>query len=107
MNGLPNPIIVPMTVMSNTMGLALSVESNSQGIDLDIVSDSLNVPIGCEYDIVAGDAERYTGEYEFVPTNEAQIININHKLATANIVIDPIPSNYGLITWNGSTLTVS
>jgi hypothetical protein len=29
------------------------------------------------------------------------------KVVTRNIVINPIPSNYGLITWNGSTLTVS
>ena len=49
----------------------------------------------------------YTGEYEFTPTNEEQTIPIYGKTATRDIVINPIPSNYGKITWNGSTLTVS
>lgn len=49
----------------------------------------------------------YTGEYEFTPTDEEQTIPIYGKTATRDIVINPIPSNYGKITWNGSTLTVS
>lgn len=49
----------------------------------------------------------YTGEYEFTPTDEAQTIPIFGKTATRDIVINPIPSNYGKISWNGSTLTVS
>lgn len=51
--------------------------------------------------------ESYTGAYEFVPTAEAQTISIDHKLAEQDIIIDPIPSNYGLITYNGSIITVS
>ena len=51
--------------------------------------------------------EEYTGAYEFTPTQDTQIIEIANKKATADITINPIPSNYGLITWNGSTLTVS
>lgn len=50
---------------------------------------------------------RYTGAYEFTPTQEAQLIEINGLMAQDDITILPIPSNYGLITWNGSTLTVS
>lgn len=49
----------------------------------------------------------YTGEYEFTPTDEEQTIPIYGKTATRDIVINPIPSTYGKITWNGSTLTVS
>lgn len=49
----------------------------------------------------------YTGEYEFTPSSETQTIPIYNKIASADIVINPIPSNYGLISWNGSTLTVS
>ena len=51
--------------------------------------------------------EPYTGEYEFTPTQQTQTVEIAHKTALADIVINPIPSNYGLITWNGATLTVS
>lgn len=52
-------------------------------------------------------AEEYEGAYEFTPAQEAQVIQINGKTATHDIIIDPIPQNYGLITWNGATLTVS
>ena len=55
----------------------------------------------------AVDVETYDGPYEFTPTADTQTIEIDHKMATANIVINPIPSNWGLITWNGATLTVS
>ena len=55
----------------------------------------------------AADVERYDGSYEFTPTADTQTIEIEQKMATANIIINPIPSNWGLITWNGATLTVS
>lgn len=51
--------------------------------------------------------ETYAGPYEYTPTEDTQTVAISHKMATENIVINPIPYNYGLVTWNGSTLTVS
>ncbi|MCR5372701.1 MAG: hypothetical protein K6E41_04470 [Solobacterium sp.] len=51
--------------------------------------------------------EYYTGPYEFTPTQETQIIPIGQKMASGNITVNPIPNNYGLITWNGAVLTVS
>lgn len=51
--------------------------------------------------------EVYDGPYTITPSAETQIIPIIGKTARQNITVDPIPSNYGLITWNGSTLTVS
>ena len=49
----------------------------------------------------------YRGPYEITPTSEAQVMATGGHTMTADLIIDPIPSNYGLITWNGSTLTVS
>lgn len=49
----------------------------------------------------------FEGEYIYTPTDEVQTIEINGLRATDNITINPIPSNYGLITWDGATLTVS
>lgn len=49
----------------------------------------------------------YTGEYVFTAGDEAQEIPTEGYRMLHNIVINPVPSNYGLITWNGSTLTVS
>lgn len=49
----------------------------------------------------------FTGAYTYTPTQETQTIPINGLKAIQDITIEPIPSNYGLITWNGSTITVS
>lgn len=49
----------------------------------------------------------YTGTYEVTPTSEVQVLPTENRTLTRDIVINPIPSNYGLITWNGSVLTVS
>lgn len=51
--------------------------------------------------------QQYSGEYVFVPTAEEQTIETKGFALLDNITIAPIPNNYGLITWNGSTLTVS
>ena len=49
----------------------------------------------------------YTGPTEITPSTETQILDTTLKTVINNIVINPIPQNYGLITWNGSKLTVS
>ena len=49
----------------------------------------------------------YTGSYEITPSSQTQTIPMSGLKAANDITVNPIPSNYGLITWNGSTLTVS
>ena len=49
----------------------------------------------------------YPGPYEVTPAPETQTLATDSLYMRGNITINPIPSNYGLITWNGSTLTVS
>lgn len=49
----------------------------------------------------------YQGPYEVTPTGTAQVLSTEGLLAAADIVVNPIPSNYGLVTWNGAVLTVS
>ena len=49
----------------------------------------------------------YTGSYTVTPTQSTQTLNTKDKTMTGNVTVNPIPSNYGLVTWNGSVLTVS
>ena len=56
---------------------------------------------------IAGSAEPYEGTYEVTPTTSTQVLATAGKKLAEDITINPIPSNYGLITWNGSSLTVS
>lgn len=57
--------------------------------------------------VVNATADEYAGPYEATPTASAQTFPTTGKLMTADFVVNPIPSNWGLITWNGSTITVS
>lgn len=54
-----------------------------------------------------GDGDPYTGPYTVTPTERAQTLRTNGKIMTNDVTIQPIPSNYGKISWNGVTLTVS
>lgn len=49
----------------------------------------------------------YEGDYEFTPTRETQIVMTKHKTLDENIRINPIPQNYGLVTYNGSIITIT
>lgn len=49
----------------------------------------------------------YEGETEITPSEEDQILQTDGKMVPTNITIHAIPSNYGLITWDGHKLTVS
>lgn len=51
--------------------------------------------------------EYYDGEYTVTPSSETQILQTQGLLMQHKVTINPIPSNYGRITWNGSVLTVS
>ena len=53
------------------------------------------------------DAEIYTGDTDITPSDTVRTLLTNGKMLLADITIEPIPSNYGRITWNGSVLTVS
>lgn len=49
----------------------------------------------------------YEGPYTVTPSSSEQTLLTQWKTMGDNVVIEPIPNNYGLITWNGSVLTVS
>ena len=57
--------------------------------------------------VLVSSDEYYTGEYVITPSNQAQTLPTEQLKMNADLVVNPIPSNYGLITWNGSTLLVS
>lgn len=89
------PIMIPMTVEVLGEELPMTVTDNSVEFSFSVgIGISVNYPL-------------YDGEYEFTPTQSTQTVQISGKAASQDIIINPIPSNYGLITWNGSVLTVS
>ena len=67
---------------------------------VETLNGKLDVPITLIPDI-------YEGPIEFTPSEEEQVINIAEKYSNESITINPIPSNYGLITYNGQIITIS
>ncbi len=56
---------------------------------------------------IAGFVPVYEGPCVFTPGDEAQTVSCAGLLMPGDVVIEAIPSNYGKITWNSVTLTVS
>ena len=87
------------------MAITLTVNTNETAV-LN-VTGSESVGLQAEPSILIDRSTIYEGAMEWTPSAQAQTIEIANKKALDNIVINPIPNNYGLITWNGSILTVS
>lgn len=88
-------IAVPMTVAATNQTLIARV------------STAETLPCTISTPVVVGNLPTYTGTTEFTPSQEAQTIETANKVLLENITINPIPNNYGLVTWNGSVITVS
>lgn len=53
------------------------------------------------------DHDYYEGATTFTPSDTVQVIPTRDLVLGDDITIEPIPSNYGRIEWNGAYLTVS
>lgn len=71
---------------------------------------SLNIPLDGTPDKVLKVAEYdlpvYDGITEITPSQDTQILQTSNKALTRNIVVNPIPENYGRLLYSGNTLTV-
>lgn len=107
---------VPVSVAATGAAFAASA-GTVHAFDVRVQTDSVASPVtagasGAAYPVSAGTItpivpDPYTGEYEVTPTEETQVLLTLNKNMTQNVTINPIPSNYGKITWNGAVLTVS
>ena len=77
----------------------------SQGL-----SGTLAVPGGIEGQLTIPNAilpPSYEGPVEVTPSGEGQTLDTANLYMRDNITINPIPNNYGLITYDGANITVS
>lgn len=80
-----------------------------QPIALTVEPDQRPVPMQMEQLRVVYDSPYpdYTGQTSVTPSSHVQTLHTKNTALLSDITIGAIPQNYGLITWNGSTLTVS
>lgn len=102
-----NPTNVIIEPIGAEQDIYVQTPSNLSGIDVKDINavKQITVETGKEYDKT--DVPTYTGVTEATPSTERQVFNTAGKVVLKNFVVNPIPSNYGLVTWNGSVLTVS
>ena len=95
-------------MIQDTIIVPMALEELEQTIPAQVAPDLEEYPVGLETVIVQGErVHYYEGPYTFTPSAQAQTIPIDHLMPTADITIEPVPQQYGLITYNGSTITVS
>lgn len=85
----------------------MNVEIKPQKVSVSISTSSAGISVGNQIVREYVGADPYEGEYEITPTTETQTLLTKNFRMIDNLIINPVPSNYGLITWNGSTITVS
>ena len=94
---MANSITINIPVTLTTM--EISIPTSVSGMELNVPVDvGQTVPAPVIY---------YDGTYEVTPSSEAITISTRQKYLSENITVNPIPHNYGLVSWNGSVLTVS
>ena len=76
-------------------------------LDVELCEPQLEWGVDEYVRVVTSDADPYDGPYEATPTRETQTFQTGGKLMTAAFVVNPIPSNYGLVEWTGAVLRVS
>lgn len=92
--------------------MEISIRSPMEDIDLSTaqivqVEHIANGPVTLEPVKASITARKpYTGEYEFTPGDEQITIPTTGLSMTKDVIINPIPSNYGKILWNGSELSI-
>lgn len=79
-------------------------------VDADLICQRYDVEVSLseEYELAGCmEGEFYQGMTTIIPSKNKQILTTSGCMMAQDIVVESIPSNYGLITWNGSVLTVS
>ena len=83
-------------------------------MEIEIVGVGLpEVTIGRSDDIVidvtkpdGGLPPGYDGVYEVTPSDEEQRLPTKNRLTKNDIIVKPIPSNYGKVSYNGAVLMI-
>lgn len=85
----------------------ININIRSSKVNTSINSSNMDINVGSSIAREVIDTYPYEGEYIINPNTETQILETKNLRMLKDVVINPIPNNYGLITWNGSFLMIS
>lgn len=88
--------------------IALKVREGGVAARLRVDSNGVSAPVRAEQVRVVErePAPTYEGEYRVTPSEEEQVLSTRGLKMRDNVTVAPIPTNYGRIAWNGTTLIV-
>lgn len=84
----------------------LILDESKTVYDFSIENDN-EIELSSDVTISVGSVPIYTGDYVVTPSDESIVLNTKNLELIENVVVNPIPSNYGKIGWNGVFLTVT
>ena len=85
------------------MNVTFIPQSVSVSVDQATLGIGTGTPIARDYI----ERDPYTGSYEVTPSSETQTLSTKYLRMTDDVVINPVPSNYGLVTWDGTVITIT
>ena len=90
-----------------SLTVTASITTNIISATAEAVKRSINATADLATVTKTEDHDYYQGATTFTPSDTVQVIPTRDLVLGDDITINPIPSNYGKITWNGSFLTIS
>lgn len=91
----------------NTYPVVVNVMDNTHALAVGVAGTSITQAMTMDTAIQVVQGEHYAGSTHVTPTDTAQTLATAGLFVDEDIVVDPVPQNYGRITWDGATLTVS
>lgn len=83
------------------MHIAVKFSESQQRIPVTINESRHQMHLGFKtYIGITSHTDLYTGACEATPTKYIQVFNTENKLMGENFVVNPIPKEYGLITYD-------
>lgn len=89
-----------LTVSAILAGSIISATAETVAARIDATADLAVVTRSEEH-------SHYQGGVTYTPSDSVQIVATKDLVLDDDITINPIPSNYGRVEWNGAFLTVS
>ena len=69
-------------------------------VEFEETGDILTADVGEVTEVFRDGIQDFIGPYKVMPTSEMQVLETKNKLMAENLVVSPIPNNYGLVTYN-------
>lgn len=84
------------------MEINITLSSSGHSLDASVERSGSDLNISVDKGTIT-----YPGPYTVTPSESTQTLYTRNLAMSQNVVVNPIPSNYGKITWNGSALIIT